>query len=530
MAARLKALKDAGEAWAGRVCVVKRVNSPDSVLNPKRTDPHGLPDGLWRPDLALCVVGATVWQAAKYFGPYKARGYNVKPFTPRERNGKPSPAPKLQLIMIDEASQLTAADAMLVADLVDPHRGRIIAMGDHLQLPPVLQGLYPVPTAASGAGAAPPRPWCSTLDALRAAQACEPAMTAQGAGLTRAAEHMAACTLLDNHRMCETLAQFCRAPDGLYPADYSPCDAPCGVAGTADCANTACDCRAKAPWRQTRGPGAVGVEGGAMRFDLTSPSAPTGWVAEVLAADAKLITVRVPAALPEALPERSEAFLAATLLRAAAAAWIFDDEGEEPTTPAKRLAVFMSRVLVAAPHHSQIEELRFALGASEPVQLRQLSINTVEKQQGQEANLVLILYGLTDAAQVAAEAGFLYSQARLNVALTRSKMKAVLFLARAVQAPTLDGGGPGADGVADGLALLQRVVRVCKTGGAYAHLPNMPQPQRGARFVHVLPPSDDAGDSQASSQGLMLVDSAPRRAGTEGDVVHAFASMSPPAP
>ena len=368
-------------------------------------------------------------------------------------------------------------------------------MGDQLQLPPVLQGIYPVP--ASDTGPQPPRPWSSLLDALRAAQACEPALAAPPADgeapVTRAAAHLAACTLLDNHRMCETLASFCRSPDGIYPSNYAPCDAPAGDAAAA------CGCRTKPPGRQTL----AACRGGAMRFDVQGRPMPA-WAAEVLKEEAKLVTVRVPAASVHAPPEHSEAELAAALLRAAAAAWVWDGVLPEPATEAKRLLAFMERVLVAAPHHRQIDDLKAALRAGVP-QLTELKINTVEKQQGQEANLVLILYGLTDATAVAGEASFLYSQARLNVSLTRARMKAVFFLTRAVEAPELDGSGQGAESVADGLALLQRVVRVCKAGERSKGEADVAEPQRGARFVRIVAAAEDE-DTQRSSLAAMMVD------------------------
>ena len=164
----------------------------------------------------------------------------------------------------------------------------------------------------------------------------------------------------------------------------------------------------------------------------------------------------------------------------------------------------MTRVLVAAPHHRQIDDLKAELCAAQPA-LTELKINTVEKQQGQEANLVLILYGLTDATAVAGEASFLYSQARLNVSLTRARMKAVFFLTRGVEAPELDGGGQGAESVADGLALLQRVVRVCKAGERSKHEDDVAEPQRGARYVRIVAAAEDE-DTQRSSLAAMLLD------------------------
>ncbi|KAG0084790.1 Tripartite DNA replication factor [Podila epicladia] len=49
----------------------------------------------------------------------------------------------IQMLMIDEGSQLLTVDALHVIECLDPEAGRLIVAGDHLQLGPVVVGDYP---------------------------------------------------------------------------------------------------------------------------------------------------------------------------------------------------------------------------------------------------------------------------------------------------------------------------------------------------------------------------------------------------
>ena len=86
---------------------------------------------------------------------------------------------------------------------------------------------------------------------------------------------------------------------------------------------------------------------------------------------------------------------------------------------------------MVSPHHVQIAAIRKAIVSNG---LTNAFVDTVEKMQGQQAEAVLISYGVSDAEFAMREAAFIYGRNRLNVAITRAKAKAVLFLPR----PLLD--------------------------------------------------------------------------------------------
>jgi DNA replication ATP-dependent helicase Dna2 len=84
--------------------------------------------------------------------------------------------------------------------------------------------------------------------------------------------------------------------------------------------------------------------------------------------------------------------------------------------------------------------------------------------QGQEADAVLVSYGVADQEYAAMEAEFLYGRNRLNVAITRARCKSIVFLPK----PLLDG-TPGLldnEIVVEGLAYMRKLVDVARCYGA----------------------------------------------------------------
>ncbi len=84
---------------------------------------------------------------------------------------------------------------------------------------------------------------------------------------------------------------------------------------------------------------------------------------------------------------------------------------------------------VLSPHRAQNATIRAALARSgfgapeKPMPL----VDTVEKLQGKERDAVVVSYGVADAEYADAEAGFLLSRNRFNVAATRARAKLVVL-------------------------------------------------------------------------------------------------------
>jgi uncharacterized protein len=76
-------------------------------------------------------------------------------------------------------------------------------------------------------------------------------------------------------------------------------------------------------------------------------------------------------------------------------------------------------ILVVAPYNMQVNRLKETL----PVGAR---VGTVDKFQGQEAEVVLISMTTSSEAELPRNIEFLYSKNRLNVAISRAKSLAIL--------------------------------------------------------------------------------------------------------
>jgi hypothetical protein len=159
---------------------------------------------------------------------------------------------------------------------------------------------------------------------------------------------------------------------------------------------------------------------------------------------------------------------------------------------------FHAHCLVIAPHHHQIAALKSKLNGGRLPDPDKLVIDTVERMQGQQADLVFLAYGHVDPQP--GEAGFLFSQPRLNVAVTRARFKCIVLVSDAVDKPDewAAGAAMAEKGVQDGVAYLRRLVRVCRQGSAAAAAGvAVEEPAFGARYID---PTDCVRQGDVDSQ------------------------------
>ena len=91
-------------------------------------------------------------------------------------------------------------------------------------------------------------------------------------------------------------------------------------------------------------------------------------------------------------------------------------------------------VAILAPHRAQNSTIRQALqhyGFGTDLQPMPL-VDTVDKLQGQERDVVLLSYGVADSEYAEGEAEFLLSRNRFNVAATRARHKLIVLCADTV--------------------------------------------------------------------------------------------------
>jgi superfamily I DNA and/or RNA helicase len=119
-------------------------------------------------------------------------------------------------------------------------------------------------------------------------------------------------------------------------------------------------------------------------------------------------------------------------------------------------------VFVVSPHRAQIRVIQAELEkkrqwTSPPV------VESVDRIQGQEAEAVIISYGVADEEFALREAEFIYGLNRLNVAITRARTKCVLCLPR----PLLDASPAVLDveAAAQGLGFMRSLVAAAEQRG-----------------------------------------------------------------
>jgi hypothetical protein len=192
--------------------------------------------------------------------------------------------------------------------------------------------------------------------------------------------------LLENHRMNDVLTSFASAL--LYGPDYR-------------CFN-----------RKVRG----------RRLDFAAARPLPGLVSACLDPAYPLVLVVLEGV--QALSEnRVEAGLVAELVLALREG-LRDASG---SVYAEDAEFFRHGVFIVSPHRAQNRAVRRELARQRAWTSRPF-VDTVDKMQGQEADAVVISYGVADPEYALREAEFIYSLNRLNVSITRARSKSVICL------------------------------------------------------------------------------------------------------
>jgi superfamily I DNA and/or RNA helicase len=322
-------------------------------------------------------------------------------------------------VVIDEASQVRVPEAAVAISLV-AETGRLVLAGDHLQLPPIVAGTYP--------DAPPGEPLLhrSIFEAVYPSKGAT-ADTAVGAGTAdtavahRGGDSRVLRQLLENFRMNDVLTSV--AAHLLYGPYYRCVNAE--VAGR------------RLPFKPGRG-----------LDPLARACLDPGYPLVVVVLDG----IRAAQANPV------EADLVAQLVTA-----LRDGlRGPGGRLYADDTAFFRQGVFIVSPHHAQIRAIQRELTARRRWDVTPF-VDTVDKTQGQEADAVIVSYGVADPEFALREAEFIYGLNRLNVAVTRARTKTVVCLPRPLLEATpqvLD-----VDAAAAGLAFMRRLVAVAERAG-----------------------------------------------------------------
>ncbi|WP_214083904.1 bifunctional RecB family nuclease/DEAD/DEAH box helicase [Methanoculleus sp.] len=288
--------------------------------------------------------------------------------------------PSLDLLIVDEASQMRAAELAMVLPMLGAG-GRLVLAGDDLQLPPVVQGAYPAP-----------------VDGL---PGLEDSVFAYLRHRDDPGRPVYTCQLQENWRMNRTLSGF--PAETLYGTGYAPATDAIGRQ------------------RIALAPGPPGEEW-------------TGWILD----PAYPLVLCVLEGVRTTVENRIEAALVARLAGALRERLVDPRSGDPyPATEDGDFRFWRHGLFVVSPHHAQIGAIRNLL-ADVRAWEHPPFVDTVDKMQGQEAEGAIVSYGVSDVETALAEAEFIYSRNRLNVSLTRSRAKCVVFLPRPLLEPPLE--------------------------------------------------------------------------------------------
>ncbi|KAF9116301.1 Tripartite DNA replication factor [Mortierella sp. AM989] len=355
-------------------------------------------EGAGNEDIVRVICG-TVWQIRRAAHPESGVDYM--------RN--------IQMLMIDEGSQLLAADAIHAIECLDPHHGRLIVAGDHLQLGPIISGDYPYTEHAFD-------PTWSIMKNLMRRRDNSPVKLQwmeDGASLD-----IGPCTsqLQDNFRMNAQLGQFMKS---IYGPNY----------------------QVQTPDRAL--PYSGGFRGSTFPLEIRrilDPEISAVCIELQLADDMNCSEI-----FKVKNDTRAAAYLEATFV-GGILDYYLEKVGQDTITS----------VFVAVPHHTQRLAILNRIRLPELEQkypMAQIKVDTVEKMQGQEADFVIVCFGLFDDFTLVNELSYLFSVHRWIVALSRARCKTVLLMTPELKSPKIISGtgraNPRALESLDGWGLLQ---------------------------------------------------------------------------
>ncbi|KAG0338706.1 hypothetical protein BG000_003518 [Podila horticola] len=293
----------------------------------------------------------------------------------------------IQMLMIDEGSQLLTVDALHVIECLDPKAGRLIVAGDHLQLGPVVVGDYP--------------PSSQTIDPTGSIMK----------NLMRTAENKRVDMQWDENRLALDVGPCTsQLQDNFRMSIYGP--------------SFRVQNPTKAlPYGESRG----------MSFPAD--------IRKILDQDQSATCVELQlttdhqcqAAVKVRANTRTAAKLEAVFV-AGLVEYYLTMVGTQTVTS----------VFVAVPHHVQRLAILNVVDLDRLAQdypLAKIKVDTIEKMQGQEADFVVVGFALFGDATVAKELRHLYSVHRWVVALSRARCKTVLLMTPEMLSPRIVGGG-----------------------------------------------------------------------------------------
>ena len=310
------------------------------------------------------------------------------------------------VVMIDEASQMLTPDSALALGVLSEH-GRLIVAGDDEQLSPILNLQWP-----SSGRHIPVH--LSILECLRECIKKNPPRNDMPQ-----VQHQ----LLECRRLNEQLVELSRTIYGRQLTAKNPHLALARVPN------------AKLPWVPPSHPLHAALSA---LLECNGSQRPNA-----------LLRIRLPS-LASPGPTSTDALLDTEAQAAAeiVIGLLMTAHAVDAPGAAAPRALLPRDFFIVAPHRRQRAKVRdllkdVGLRAGLPLEAvaeLQARVDTTEKIQGQECQVVVCCWGSLDHDAVASETDFVLSRRRLNVAVTRARRAAVLLLCDAIETPALTSG------------------------------------------------------------------------------------------
>lgn len=267
-----------------------------------------------------------------------------------------SPTPIIDLLVVDEASQLKVIEFFMASFVLRPN-AKLLVVGDDKQLPPVIVSPYPVE-------------FKERIGSIYSyIKQLDPSLVP---------------VMLDRtYRFNPTIADFPSATyyDGQLVSQVG--QEPVQLTGEPD--------------------------GGDFFWSVVDPEKPT-----------VLVTYSGPL---RAQDNEYEAELVAQLVH------LYSERAVDPSGNLYSDSLFTEHFLgIITPHNAQINAIKNALILAGVGQERHPVVDTVDKYQGQERDVVIISYGVSDPDYAESEAEFILSPNRFNVSITRPKQKYIVVM------------------------------------------------------------------------------------------------------
>ncbi|RIA89830.1 hypothetical protein C1645_806056 [Glomus cerebriforme] len=292
------------------------------------------------------------------------------------------------IMIIDEGSQLLVSDACIAIECMNLETGKLIVAGDHMQLGPIIQNTYPI--------FPPDHPLIfGSVQQCLMRKKSGAVFNEEDFFLKKGQKHdfgPLTLQLRDNWRMNEELNGFFQK---IYGDDY--------ISTHPNLKLTFED------------PKLTHIKDPLIRKILSPDSA----ITLVKLAIDKNVELEDPRILTSGL--LSDQFLQTEADVVAKITSAYFDSPKKSQGEKSKPSLF-----IVTPHHRQRHAIQSRLVKYMNDQDVDLQINTVEKMQGREADLVISCFGFLDLNEITRESEFLFDRNRWNVAISRARCKVIV--------------------------------------------------------------------------------------------------------